>query len=116
MKRTKKRLVQGALILSTLLWVLPAVFPAQEADRSNFSPSVRQAARIIGVEPLLARLSSLSAAKAPAATGVTLEEMSLHQQITEAVVVASLDVDFAVLAPVTRRGETAHQLASVRGE
>jgi predicted DNA-binding ribbon-helix-helix protein len=53
-------------------------------------------ARIIRVEPLLSRLSSLSATKTPAATGLSLEEMSLHQQITEAVVVSSLDVDHVV--------------------
>jgi hypothetical protein len=66
-------------------------------DRSfqAFSPA-QQVARIIRVEPLLSRLSSLSATKTPAATGLSLEEMSLHQQITEAVVVASLDVDHVV--------------------
>jgi hypothetical protein len=53
-------------------------------------------ARIIGVEPSLARLSSLASAREPGAAGISLEELSLHQQITEAVIVASLDVDSVV--------------------
>lgn len=96
MKRTKMRIVQGTLTLSALLLVLPALCPAQEADRFKLSPPAQQVAHIIGVEPLVARLSFLSAAKNPAATGPSLEEMSLHQQITEAAVVASLDVDYVV--------------------
>ena len=94
--RTKKRLVQDALTFSALLFFLPAVCPAQETDRFKLSPPALQAARIIGVEPLLARLSSLTAAREPGATGMSLEELSLHQQITEAVVVASLDVDSVI--------------------
>lgn len=96
MKQTKKRLVQGTLTLSVLLLISPAPGLAQAADRFKLSPPAQQAARIIGAEPMLARLSSLSPAKNPAATGLSLEEMSLHQQITEAVVVASLDVDCVV--------------------
>ncbi|HUZ48068.1 MAG TPA: hypothetical protein VMW54_15655 [Terriglobia bacterium] len=96
MIRTRKQVFQGAVTLSTLLLVLPAVYPAQATEGSKLSPAARQVARIIGAEPLLARLSSLSAAKEPAAAGASLEEMSLHQQITEAVVVASLDVDYTV--------------------
>ena len=94
--RTKKCLVQDALALSVLLLVLPAICPAQETDRFKLSPPALQAARIIGVEPLVARLSSLTAARELGATGMSLEELSLHQQITEAVMVASLDVDSVV--------------------
>lgn len=84
--------VPNALTLFAVL-VLPGVCPAQELDRFTLSPPARQAARIIGVEPSLARLSSLASAKEAGAAGMSLEELSLHQQITEAVAVASLDVD-----------------------
>lgn len=94
--RTKKRLVQDALTFSALLLVLPVVCPAQEADRFKLSPPALQATRIIGVEPLLARLSSLAAARELGATGLSMEDLSLHQQITEALVVVSLDVDSVV--------------------
>lgn len=94
--RTKNSLFWDALTFSAILLVLPAVCPAQETDRFKLSPPALQAARIIGVEPLLARLASLTAAKDLAATGISLEELALHQQITEAVVVASLDVDSVV--------------------
>ena len=96
MTRTTKRPVQGALALSIFLLVLPAVCTAQKTEGSKLSPAARQVARIIGVEPPLERLSALKAAKNPAARGPSLEEMSLHQQITEAVVAASLDIDYAV--------------------
>jgi hypothetical protein len=91
--RYKKRLVQDALSFSVLLLILSGVSPAQETDRFKLSPSALQAARIIGVEPLAARLSSLAATRDLAPTSVSLEELSLHQQITDAVVAASLDVD-----------------------
>jgi hypothetical protein len=50
----------------------------------------------MGVEPLLTRLAPVTAAREFAGASVSLEELLLHQQITEAVVVASLNVDFAV--------------------
>ena len=97
MMRTKKRLAQHALAFCAgVLSIVPAVCAAQETGHLQLSHPARQAARIIGVEPLLARLSSLAAARVSGAPGVSLEELSLHQQITEAVVVASLDVDSAV--------------------
>ncbi len=83
-----------ALTFSALLLLISSpVCPAQETDRFKLSPSALQTARIIGVEPLLARLSALTSAKDPTDTSMSLEELSLHQQITEAVVVASLDAD-----------------------
>ena len=94
--RTKNGLFRGVINSSLLLLVLVAAGSAQEADRFKLAPPALQAARIVGVEPLLARLSSLTAAKELAATGVSMEELSLHQQITEAVVVTSLDVDSVI--------------------
>lgn len=95
--RVGKHVVRDALTLSVLIPVIvPAICPARETDGVKLSPPALQAARTIGVEPLLVRLSALTAAREPGATGVSLEELSLHQQITEAVVVASLDVDSVV--------------------
>ena len=94
--RSKNGLFMDALTLSALLMVLPAVCPAQEADHLQLSPPVLQAVRIIDVEALLARLSSVNAATEPGAAGMSLEQLSLHQRITEAVTVASLDVDSVV--------------------
>jgi len=45
--------LRDALTFSALLLVLPAVCLVQEVDRFQLSPSVLQAARIIGVEPQL---------------------------------------------------------------
>lgn len=86
----------GALLFSAILLALPEISSAQEPDRLKLSPSALQAARLIGIEPLLTRLSSIRAANDPAVPGMSLEELSLHQQITEAVVAASLDVDLVV--------------------
>jgi len=97
MMRTEKGQGQKALAFCALLSLSVAwVGLAQEVDRINLSPAALQAARIIGVEPLLARLSSVNAAREPGAAGISLEELSLHQQITEAVMIASLDVDSVV--------------------
>lgn len=85
----------SALLLGfpTVYWaqVIPSEAPAaphgftesafQEPDRFNLSPNARHAGDIIGVEPLFKRLSSLAAVP-----GMSLEELALRQQITEAVV------------------------------
>ena len=44
---------RDALTLSALLLVLPAVYPAQEADRFQLSLPALQAERLIDVEPQL---------------------------------------------------------------
>jgi hypothetical protein len=101
------------LAVSGLLLVLFTTCPAQESqlvaseanhrladpqsnegERSKLSPKALQMARIIGVESDIEKLSSLAAANgAGAAPGPSLDELSLRQQITDAVVAASLDVD-----------------------
>lgn len=91
--RIQKRQAPETLMLFAILLVLPAVCSGQEPVLIRLSPAALQVARIIGVEPSLARLSSLAPAGEPGAAGISLEELSLHQQITEAVIVASLDVD-----------------------
>jgi hypothetical protein len=97
MMRTEKGQGQKALAFCALLSLsVPRGGLAQEVDRLKLSPPALQAARIIAVEPLLARLSSVNAAREPGAAGISLEELSLHQQITEAVMIASLDVDSVV--------------------
>lgn len=99
---------RGALTLSALLLVSPAVCRAQpsesstatrafvgsffqEADLFQIPPNARQIANIIGVEPLLGRLSSHAVVH-----NMTLDELSLRQQISETVIVASLDLDSVV--------------------
>lgn len=97
--RVRISLLRRVLPVSVLLFVLPAVGRAQvfEADRFKLSPNALQAAHVIGVEPLLTKLSSIAAAKERLPVpSMSLEELSLRQQITEAVVVASLDVDAVV--------------------
>jgi hypothetical protein len=103
------------LAVSGLLFVLFTTCPAQErhpvataanprfadtqsneGERSKLSPNVLQMARILGVESDIEKLSSIAAAKgAGAAPVLSLEELSLRQQITDAVIAASLDVDSA---------------------
>jgi hypothetical protein len=53
--RTKNDLprFRYALTFSALLLVLPAVYPAQEADRFQLSPPAPQAGRVVDVEPEL---------------------------------------------------------------
>lgn len=114
--RAKYCLFRGELTFLVFFFFLPVVGRAQialsastaapggftgplseEADRFKLSPGALQAAHIIGVEPLITRLSSLAAAKdIGAVPGMSLDQLSLRQQITEAVVVASLDVDDAL--------------------
>jgi hypothetical protein len=91
-----------------ILFVIHAVFAAgQDAAPAGQSPvagcvtnrpmpplpaAAEQVAREIGVFPLVERVRTLAPTCAPAG-GVSLEELSLRQQITEAVLAASLDVD-----------------------
>jgi len=111
--RARYCLFRSALALSVLLFFLPAAGRAQaipsagaatpsgstdpqspESGRFQLSSNALQAAQIIGVEALVRRISSLAAAKdLDAVPGMSLEELLLRQQITEAVVVASFDVD-----------------------
>ena len=64
-----------ALTISALLLGLPAVCLAQQTDRLQLLPPVLQAAGNIGVDPLLAGLSSLTAAQ-KGASGVSSEQLS----------------------------------------
>jgi hypothetical protein len=70
---------------------------SQNNGRYNLSSNALQVARIIGVESDIARLSELTTAKTGNTGPVTsLEELGLRQRITDAVVVASLDIDSAL--------------------
>jgi len=113
--RVPKSMILCALAVSGLLLVLFPTCPAQEShlvaadanprfadtrnnegERPKLSPNALQMARIIGVESDIEKLSSLTAAKGSgAAPGLSLEELSLRQQITDTVITASLDVDSA---------------------
>jgi hypothetical protein len=86
---------------------------SNEGEQSKLPPNALQMARIIGVESHIEKLSSLSAAKeAGAAPVLSLEELSLRQQIHEAVTVASLDVD-SVAAEIDYEREQTVELRSI---
>jgi hypothetical protein len=87
--------------------------PINERERFKLPPNAWQMARIIGVESDIEKLSFLVVSKeAGAARGLSLEELSLHQQITEAVMAASLDVD-SVSAEIDYEREQTVELRSL---
>ena len=131
--RVPKSTTLCAMTVSGLLFVLFTTCPAQESrlvatdanprfpdtqgnegERSKLSPNALQMARIIGVESDIEKLSSLAAAKeAGPAPGPSLAELSLRQQITDAVIAASLDVD-SVAAEIDYEREQTSTLFSLR--
>ena len=129
--RDPKSIILCALAVSGLLLVLFTTCPAQEShlvatednprfadtqsnegERSKLPPNALQMARIIGVESDIEKLSSLAAKGAGAAPGLCLEELSLRQQITDAVIAASLDVD-SVAAEIDYEREQTVELRSL---
>jgi len=81
--------------------------------RSKLPHNALQLARIIGAESDIDKLFSLALAKrAGAAPDVSLEELSLRQQITDAVLAASLDVD-SVEATIDYEREQTVELRSL---
>jgi len=120
------------LAILVLLWIPLPTSPAQEshlvaaednlrstdAQSSGWKgfqllPDALQTARIIGVESDIERLSSLCAAKETGQTAaLSLEELSLRQHITDAVIAASLDVD-SVVAEVDYEREQTVELRSL---
>lgn len=113
MPRAKNRVSRCALAVSLLIFLRPTVSPSQdthsiaaaahptltdspsqEPDRFSLSPNARQAAQILGIEDLIRSLSALTTTKDRRATRVmSVEELSLRQQITDAVIVACLDAE-----------------------
>jgi hypothetical protein len=84
-----------------------------EEASSRLPPNSLQTARIIGVESDIEKLFSLTAAKgAGAAPDLSLEELSLRQTITDAVIAASLDVD-SVTAEIDYEREQTVELRSL---
>ena len=131
--RVPKSMILCALAVSGLLLVLFATCPAQESHliateanprladtqssneggRSKLPPNALQMAQIIGVESDIEKLFSVAAAKgAGAAPGLSLEELALRQQITDAVIAASLDVD-SVAAEIDYEREQTVELRSL---
>lgn len=70
-----------------------AALLSQDGGQLKPSPNALQVAKIIGVEPLIAKLSALTNMKDLSEPGIFLEEMLLRQQITDSILAASLDVD-----------------------
>jgi hypothetical protein len=86
---------------------------SQDGERYKLSPEALQVAKIIGVEPLVARLFALTSTKdLNAQTGTTLEELLLRQQITDSIVAASLDVD-SVLSKIDYEREQTVELRTM---
>jgi len=130
--RVSKSPILFALAVSGLLLVLFTTCPAQdsqlvaadansrfadlqsnEGKRPKLSPNALQMARIIGVESDIEKLSALTVAKGGgAAPGLSLEELSLRQQITDSVIAASLDVD-SVAAEIDYEREQTVELRSL---
>ena len=129
--RVPKSMIFCALAVSGLLLVLFTTCPAQEShlvaeanprfadlqsnkgERSELPPNALQTAGIIGVESDIEKLFSLAAAKGTGEVpGLSLEELSLRQQITDAVVATSLDVD-AVAAEIDYERDQTVELRSL---
>ena len=130
--RVPKSMILCALAVSGFLVVLFPTCPAQEShpvtteanspladtrsnrgEHSKLPPNVLQMAQIIGVDSDIEKLSSLAAAKrAGAAPDLSLEELSLRQQITDSVIAASLDVD-SVAAEIDYEREQTVELQSL---
>ena len=90
-----RSLCAGMLLAGTAVMAQTAASPSQDP----ITPAnVEQVASMIGVLPLVQRLSAFVPDRRPAGV-VSAEEMSIRQQIAEAVLTASLDLD-GVLAEI----------------
>jgi hypothetical protein len=86
---------------------------SDESIDFKYDPDTLQVARIIGVESDIEKLHSLtSARKGSTAAGPTFAELVLRQQITEAVVAASLDID-SVAAEINYERDQTVELRSL---
>jgi hypothetical protein len=130
--RVPRSMILVVLAASVLLFVLFTPCPAQvrevvateaiprfpdthsnEGEHARLPRNALQMARIIGVESEIEKLPSLVAAQgAGAAPGLSLEELSLRQQITDAIIGASLDVD-SVAAEIDYEREQTVELRSL---
>src|ERR1035437_7921000 len=130
--RVPKSTILCALAASGSLLVLFTTCPAQQrhlgsaeanpriadlgSDESNdfkYDPDILQVARIIGVESDIENLHSLTSAReAGTAASPSLDELLLRQQITEAVVAASLDID-SVAAEINYERDQTVELRSL---
>src|SRR5713101_1172569 len=68
------------------------------ADQSQLSLHAGQVAGILGIKPLVDRAMVMSAGR-PAGTSMSLEEVSLRQEIAESILAAGFDAD-GVLAEI----------------
>jgi hypothetical protein len=86
---------------------------SDESSHFKYDPNTLQTAQIIGVESDIEKLHSLTSAReAGAATAPSLEELLLRQQIAEAVVAASLDID-SVAAEINYERDQTVELRSI---
>jgi hypothetical protein len=86
---------------------------SDESNHFKYAPNTLQTAQIIGVESDIEKLYSLTSAReAGAAAGPSLEELLLRQQIAEAIIAASLDLD-SVAAEVNYERDQTVELRSI---
>jgi len=121
--------IRFTLIVSLLLLLLPAMCVAQasvpetpspnggasvlynqDEERFRLSPNASQVARIIGVESVISRLAS--APDLSTEPGASFEGLLLRQQITDAIVAASLNVD-SVLDEIDYERDQIEELRSL---
>lgn len=130
--RKKRFLIRFNLAISVALFILPAACVAQgtssettapkagsttlhneDEERFKLPPNALEMARIINVEPAIVRLSRLTSTKDLSADpGAALEGLLLRQQITDAVVAASLNVD-SVLDEIEYERQQTEELRNV---
>jgi hypothetical protein len=130
--RERRCLIRFNLAISVVLFILPAACAAQgssseitapktgsatlhneDEERFKLPPNALEVARLINVEPAIARLSRLTGTKdLSAGPGASLEALLLRQQITDAVVAASLNVD-SVLDEIDNEREQTEELRNV---
>ena len=96
--------------ISIAAQALPPAGDAAAATQFNLSPGARQVAQLIGVGDLIEQLQSLPERERGPGAGMSMEAMMLRQQITEAVLTASLEAD-GVIAEIDGESE---RLADVR--
>lgn len=113
-KMTRARAFWCLLLLTNFCVCSQAQSSANQATESaalkQLSPGAREVAQEIGVSSLLERLMSLPATERGSGAVMSLEALSLRQQITETVVTTSLEIDGVVAEIDSELG----QIAAVR--
>src|ERR1051326_5001319 len=117
--QASKRALCRALLIGLLimqLFVAPLSAMAEQPTAVNdgsiqLSPGALEVANLIGVKPLVDRLAVLSANR-PAGSAMSMEELSLREEITESIVGTSLEVD-GVMAEIDNEVSQINEIRAV---